>query len=219
MSARPLLPRLFAITDSRFCGGPDALVTRVGSLLEEGLRAVILREKDLRPRDLHALGRRLLVLCRQREALLLVNDRIDVALALGADGIQLPGGSLAPLVVRPMIPPHWLVGCSCHDARQLRETTGADFALVSPYRQPGSHPTEQAPLGEEGLRRLVGAARGLPLLALGGIEQEDIPGALAAGAWGVAAISGLLRPGASLSPWLQRLAMAGKNSPASSSPG
>jgi thiamine-phosphate diphosphorylase len=219
VSAPPPVPRLIAISDSRFCGGVEPMIRRLGELLEGGLPAVIIREKTLSPREVHALGRRLMPLCRRHGALLLVNDRVDVALALQADGVHLPGGSLSVPVVRGLIPAHWLLGCSCHDVVQLTDALGASYVLISPFRAPGSHASDAAPLGVEGLRDFVRKVPRLPMLALGGIEREDIRPALKAGAHGVAAISGLLRPDADVAGWLQELEIGGKNSQASSSPG
>lgn len=215
-----MIPRLLAISDVMACGGVDGFVRHAMRLAEAGLPALMLRERRLSPRELLELGRRLKPGLRAAGCLLVINDRIDVALALDADGVQLPGGALPVAEARRILPRAALIGKSCHNAAELAEARsgGADWALLSPFRAPKSHPSELPPLGPEGFALLVRDAE-LPVLALGGIEPSDIAPAIAAGAWGVAAITGLMSPDACVESWLQELERAGKNSRASSSPG
>jgi thiamine-phosphate pyrophosphorylase len=109
-----------------------------------------------------------------------VNDRADVALAAGAEGVQLPGSGLSPAEVRA-IGPQLKIGMSIHSAKEVTEA--ADFCVLSPiFESPG----KGAPIGTAAIREA--AARGVPILALGGVDVANARECLAAGATGVAAI-------------------------------
>jgi thiamine-phosphate pyrophosphorylase len=153
-----------------------------------GRAAVHLREKDLGGRPQLALARRLAAACRAHGALLLVNDRVDVALAAGADGVHLPAAGLPPAEARRLLPPGALVGVSCHgedDVRRARDG-GADYATFGPVFDTPSKRGYGPPVGLAALER---AARlGLPLVALGGLDPARAVAARAAGAHGVAVL-------------------------------
>ena len=120
---------------------------------------------------------------------LFVNDRLDVALAAGADGVQLGAGSLDVADAR-RVRPSWVVGRSVHavaDALAAR-AAGADYLLAGPVFATPTHP-DAVPLGLAGLSAIV--AVGLPVIAIGGVTVERIGGVRAAGAWGAAAIRAL----------------------------
>ncbi len=150
--------------------------------------AVHLREKDLGGAALLALARELLPVCRARGALLLVNDRLDVAMAAGADGAHLPAAGIPPGEARRLLGPGALLGVSCHGVDDVARALagGADYATFSPVWDTPSKRAYGAPVGLDALAR---AARlGLPLVALGGVEPGNAAQAFAAGAAGVAAI-------------------------------
>jgi thiamine-phosphate pyrophosphorylase len=157
-----------------------------GSGLDPGDVAVQLREKDLDGRALSDLGRALRATTAAAGVRLFINDRIDVALAVGADGVHLGGTSLAPTEARA-IAPMLAVAVSTHGLAEVRAAIGnAAFAVFGPIRETPSKRAYGPPLG---IDALAGAARlGLPLLALGGLEARDVPEVLAAGAHGVACI-------------------------------
>src|SRR5438445_9046920 len=110
---RSSLPELVLVTDRTATGGRD-LVAVVEAALDAGLPAVQLREKDLPGRPLLALAERLRAATARTGALLFVNDRLDVALAAGADGVQLGTGSVPVEIARRLLPPGTLVGISTH---------------------------------------------------------------------------------------------------------
>ncbi len=150
--------------------------------------AVHLREKDLGGAALLALARELLPVCRARGALLLVNDRLDVAMAAGADGAHLPAAGIPPGEARRLLGPGALLGVSCHGVDDVARALagGADYATFSPVWDTPSKRAYGAPVGLDALAR---AARlGLPLVALGGVEPGNAAQAFAAGAAGVVAI-------------------------------
>ncbi len=188
MKALPALPRLHAVTDERIARRPD--LDRVAQQLAAGGR------EDL---AFHARGRALSGLEHYELAVrlsacpparLFVNDRLDVALAAGAAGVQLGQGSLEPEDAR-RLNPAWWIGKSVHDLREAEaaHASGADYLLVGPVFPTATHP-DWAPLGLARLQEIVGL--GLPVIAIGGVGPERMPELMAGAAiHGVAAIRAL----------------------------
>jgi len=182
------LPDLHLVTDRTACPDLPARLAAALAGAPPGRVAVHLREKDLPGGALLALGWPLLEVCRRRGARLLVNDRLDVALALGADGVHLPAAGVPPAEARRLLGPAALIGVSCHGAAEVERARqgGASFATFSPVWDTPSKRSYGPP---QGLEALAAAARlGLPLVALGGVDPENAAQAYGAGASGVAAI-------------------------------
>ncbi|HHJ64339.1 MAG TPA: thiamine phosphate synthase [Aquifex aeolicus] len=180
------LPRLYAITDRRkFRAG---FTTALEGILRRNVKMIQLREKDLGGRELYSLARQARELTEQYGALLLINERLDIAVAVGADGVHLPEKGLPPGVVKDLFP-HLLVGYSAHSLEGVlyAQKEGADFVTLSPIFRTESHP-EAEPLGLEELKR-VSAKVNVPIYALGGVTQERIELCLKNGAYGVAGIT------------------------------
>ena len=184
---RPELPRLHAITDERIARRPD--LERIAAALAAGAPGLALHARGHTLTGLEHY--RLAVRLRQpsSNARLFINDRLDVALATGADGVQLRTGSLDVADARAL-GPDWLVGRSVHTTAEATaaRAAGADYLLAGPVFPTATHPGA-APLGLEGIRAV--AAVGLPVIAIGGVTAERIADLRAAGAWGVAAIRAL----------------------------
>lgn len=158
--------------------------------LDAGLPAVQLREKDLPGRALLGLAERLRAATAARGARLYVNDRIDVALAVGADGVQLGEASLPVAAARSLLPATTAVFESTHSVAAARASV-ADVVVFGPiYDTPSKRPFG-VPQGE---RRLADAALAcpVPVLAIGGIDAATAPRCRAAGAAGVAVIRAIL---------------------------
>lgn len=194
MSRRPIL---YYITDSSQLGHPQQVLGRIRAAYAAGVDWIQIREKKMTTRDLCRLVEQALALPEKGDARLLVNERLDVALACGADGVHLPADSLPVAVVRNAVPvggsaewpPEWLVGASCHSPAQVEAAAreGASFAVLGPvFETPG----KGAPLGLEPLRQACCAVaeREFPVLALGGVNLENARACLEAGAAGLAAI-------------------------------
>jgi thiamine-phosphate pyrophosphorylase len=164
-----------------------SLVETVRAALEgapRGRVAVQARAKGASARALSELSAALLPICRAAGAPLVVNDRADVAHAIGADGVQLPEDSLHVSQARAVLGPHALVGCSCHDRGGLERAAleDASYALLAPI---GLVPEKGTPLGVEGFARAV-AGLPLPVFALGGVTPALAPSLRRAGAAGLA---------------------------------
>ena len=184
--------RVYLITDRRQAPGGD-IVRAVALALDGGIRAVQLREKDLPGKELYRLADRIRELTARYGARLLVNDRIDVVLAVGADGVHLGGSSMPASVARRLLGKESLIGCSTHNTRELRDAAdqGADFATFGPVYPTPSKAAYGPPVG---VSALAAASREtiLPLFALGGVGAGNAREAIEAGAFGIALISYVL---------------------------
>jgi thiamine-phosphate pyrophosphorylase len=184
--------RLYLVTDRRGTRGRPLLGV-VDACLGAGLHAVQLREKDLPADDLFRLATELRGLTARHGARLLVNDRLDVALAVDADGVHLPAAGLNPGVARRLLGSDRLVGLSTHspDEAAAAAAAGADFAVFGPvYDTPSKRAYGEA----QGLGPLRDACRRarLPVLAIGGVTVPRVREVRDAGAAGVAVIRALL---------------------------
>ncbi len=167
-----------------------ALIDSIGRNLASGIEWIQIREKDLSARDLFDLTCQVLKLPNPHGSKILVNTRVDVALAAGAAGVHLPAGSPAPRVWRALTPPGFQIGVSCHTIDEVRgaEDEGADYAVFGPVFAPLSKAAGLEPRGIEGLARAVRAVD-IPVLALGGLTEVNTQDCVQAGAAGIAAIS------------------------------
>lgn len=183
--------RLYLITDrARMKPTPERALEAALSAVPPGAAGVQLRERDLNPRELLALGERLLPICRGHQAPLLINDRLDVALALGADGVHLRASSFDVSDARRALGPDRLIGVSCHGRAQVERATGADFVTLGPLFDTPSKRKFGQPLGLEGFAAAL-VPGGPPAIALGGINLLTGKLALQAGARGLSAIRAL----------------------------
>lgn len=185
--AHPL--RLCYITDRRALA-PQPLIPQIAEAARAGVELIQIREKDLGTRELVELTRAALEAAGGTAARVVVNDRLDVALALGAGGIHLARESLPARVVRQMVPEGFLIGVSCHSLEEAleAESSHADYILLGPIFPTPSKLRYGPPLGLETLRTVATRVT-IPILALGGMNVEHVSECLAAGASGVAGIS------------------------------
>ena len=199
----PLRFRLYAITDRRLCA-PRTLYDTLHSLLDVGVSAIQLREKDLNDTEYIKLAESLCTLCHTYSAQLFINSRIEIAMNVGADGIHLPGDSASVEKVIEETNRRFIIGCSIHtlvEAKQ-RETEGADFITYSPIYPTLSKPGYGPVVGPDKIGieddldglRAVTAGINIPVFALGGITPERVSECRDAGAYGVAVMSGVMSP-------------------------
>jgi thiamine-phosphate diphosphorylase len=176
------LPPLLVLTDRSQCSG--TLVDTVGAAVDGGARAVVLREKDLPEGERNRLAEQLRALLDPVDGLLI---RAGAAASAGADALHLAARDPLPRP-RPA-----LVGRSCHSPDELARARaeGCDYVTVSPVFPTASKPGYGPPLRPTGLAELVAGAP--PVYALGGVQPDDVPGCLAAGARGVAVMGAIMR--------------------------
>jgi len=184
--------RLTLVTDRTQTRGRE-LTALVTQCVAAGLPAVQVREKDLTAAELAALCRRLRGPTRESGALLVVNDRADVALAVGADAVQRTHASLSVAEIRTVVERRLSIGASVHsrDDALTAEAEGADWIVFGPVYDTASKRQYGPPQGLAKLETVARAVR-IPVIAIGGITPERVAEVRAAGAHGVAAISAIL---------------------------
>jgi thiamine-phosphate diphosphorylase len=189
------------VTDRRRLVSADApagawrgcLLAQVRHAVEAGVDLIQVRERDLEAAMLAALVFDLLTVTRDTSTHLVVNDRIDVALACGADGVHLRGDSIPVAAARRLAPPGFLIGRSVHGVDEAARAAGADYFIAGTVFSSASKSGEAPLLGVDGLRAVVEAVDG-PVLAIGGIAGDRINQIAAAGAAGFAAIGLFMEP-------------------------
>ncbi len=187
------LPKLYPITDRRLSGLSHA--EQVERLCEGGARVIQLREKLLSPREFYREAEAALGAARRWGARLVINDRADVALALGADGVHLGQDDLPPGAARALLGEGAIIGFSTHSVAQAAEAArmSVNYVAIGPVFQTSSKEKPDPVVGLEGVRRVRGSMREtLPLVAIGGITAENARAVLDAGADSVAVVSALL---------------------------
>jgi thiamine-phosphate pyrophosphorylase len=161
--------------------------------LEGGVKAIQLREKDLEPKKLFNLAEKARSLSASYNAALFINDRIDVALAVDADGVQLGKTSLPIDTARELLGPTRTIGASTHTLEEARdaERQGADFVLFGPVYFTASKAAFGAPQGLAALIKIVENIA-LPVYAIGGIKPENVREVMGVGIRGIALISSVI---------------------------
>ena len=187
------LPKLYLITDRKQTYKQRRLVDTVKELLQAGIRMVQLREKDLSAAELYPLARDLRLLTHRYNALLLINDRIDIAQAVGADGVHLGGHSLPIKKTREILGSQALIGVSTHSALEAEsaQNQGADFITYGPVFFTPSKAPFGPPVGVNSLQTVCNCCK-IPVYALGGVKIDNTVEIMNSGAYGVSMISALL---------------------------
>ena len=189
-------PALCLVTDRRrLAGGDDhadaargRLVAWIARAVRAGVDLIQIRERDLDARSLARLVEDAIAVARPAGARVVVNDRLDVALACGAEGVHLRGDSLPPRAARTLAPPGFLIGRSVHGVAEAARVAGeVDYLIAGTVFATPSKPPDHPLLGLDGLAAVVRAVR-VPVLAIGGITLERLPEVAATGAAGVAGI-------------------------------
>jgi len=180
--------RLLLVTDDDLLAGRD-LVGAVREAVAGGATAVQLRLKRATARELATAGRALMAAV---EVPLFVNDRLDVALAIGAAGVHLGPDDVPAARARDLAPPGFLIGASVGLESEIPNGEAADYWGIGPWRVTGTKRDAGAALGAAGFAALRARAGRRPSVAIGGVRVEDVPAILGAGAAGVAVVSGIL---------------------------
>ncbi len=182
------LLRLMLVTDDRLVGARDP-VEVCRAAVRGGVTSVELRLKDTSARELLHTARALVAAL---DVPVLVNDRLDVAIAAGAAGVHLGPDDLPVRLARSAAPAGFLVGASVGTEGEIPNGLGADYWGVGPYRGSTTKADAGAPLGPEGFRRIAERSGGIPCVVIGGVLPEDWEPVREAGGVGVAVVSGIL---------------------------
>ncbi len=182
-------PGVYLVTDRAALGGRP-LVDVVDLAVAGGVSMVQVREKDATAREFVELARTLAGLLRARGVPLLVNDRVDVALAVGADGVHVGQDDMHPADVRALVGPEALVGLSVTGTADVRAARGlpVDYLGVGPVFATATKKDAGAPLGLDGLAAMIALAE-VPVVAIGAIGSDNAAAVMARGAAGVAVVS------------------------------
>lgn len=200
--------RLIVITD-RAAAAPRSVAQVVREALAAGAPAIQLRDKSASARGLYDSGQELLPIARDAGALFFVNDRLDVALALGADGVHVGPDDLPVASLRAVVPPGFLIGTSTDDPQVATRlvAAGADYIGCGTVYPTGTKPDAGEVIGLDGLERVARAVP-VPVVAVGGItppRSGEIARTAAAGIALVSALMGAADIGAAvrelLDPW------------------
>jgi thiamine-phosphate pyrophosphorylase len=186
MTATPF--RLCYITD-RLGLASEPLLPFIQAVAQAGVDLIQLREKNLPTQELVKLAEAATGICRGTITKIVINDRLDVAIGIAADGVHLGGQSLPAEIVRREAGRNFIVGVSCHslDEAQRADAGGADYVLLGPIFETPSKLRYGPPLGLSKLSEVAKCIK-TPVLALGGITVENAQACAAAGATGIAGI-------------------------------
>lgn len=179
-----MLKGVYFITDSKF-GSHEELAKKA---LELGVRLIQLREKKMKDRELLKVAKKLRELTESYDALLIINDRIDLALACEADGVHLGQEDLPLEVARELF--NGIIGVSVHSVEEAREAKKADYLGAGPVFATTTKEDAKAPIGVDGLKKII-LATNLPVFAIGGIKLENVKIVLDCKVAGVAVVSAI----------------------------
>lgn len=192
-SKKPIDFRLYLITDRKLVTRHSSLVTAVEEALKGGVKAVQLREKNLTIRGLLDMAYKLREITEIYKAKLFINDRVDVAMAVEADGVHLGQSSMPAHAAKKASKGKLVAGVSTHSLAEALEAErdGADFITFGPVYPTPSKLKYGEPVGTDALNKVCNAVS-IPVFAIGGIKTENIKSVLDPGADGVAVISAIL---------------------------
>ncbi len=186
------LPKIYPITDTRIAKLTHA--EQVQKLVEGGAEIIQLRDKHASPKDFYESAREALIIARKRNVKIIINDRVDIALALKADGVHLGQDDLPPESARVILGDRAIIGFSTHNLKQVVNAINLpiDYLAIGPVYATRTKENPEEIVGLEGVNEVREAVGDFPLVAIGGITSENFRAVLEAGANSVAIISGLL---------------------------
>jgi thiamine-phosphate pyrophosphorylase len=186
------LPEIYPITDTRITNLSHA--EQVKRLIDGGAETIQLREKYAEPKDFYADAQEALKIARKNNVKIIINDRVDIALALRADGVHLGQDDLPPEQARKILGEKVIIGFSTHNLKQAIESIKLpiDYLAIGPVFATQTKENPENIVGIETLKKVRAAIGNFPLVAIGGITSENFRKVLDAGADSVALINGLL---------------------------
>jgi thiamine-phosphate pyrophosphorylase len=193
MSKKNIDFKLYLITDNKLITRHSSLISVVRKALKGGVKAVQLREKNLETLELLKIANKMSDVTKQFNASFFINDRFDIALAVGADGVHLTRNSIPASAVRKAVKKKLLIGVSTHSLKEAREAEkgGADFITVGPVYRTPSKLKYGKPIGLDTLQKITSRVS-LPVFAIGGVKSSNIKFIKEAGAYGAAMIREVL---------------------------
>lgn len=185
--------QIYPITDVRISGLTHA--EQVSLLIKGGATLIQLREKNLPPRDFFAQAEEAMKVARRNRVRIIINDRVDIAIALKADGVHLGQDDMPPQAARRILGVHALIGYSTHNRDQaiIASQEPIDYLALGPIHATASKADSEPVVGLIGLREVRDVIGNLPLVAIGGITTENVQDTLNAGANCAAVIGGVLK--------------------------
>jgi len=182
---------LYFITDSRLTG--RTVLEDVGSAIHAGVKIIQYREKDLTTREMIDEAGKICRLCRENDVLFIINDRVDIALAVDADGVHLGNEDMPYEAARRILGNTKIIGLTVHDVGEAieAERIGADYIGISPIFETTTKPDAGTPAGTDLIKYIKKAVK-IPFVAIGGINQDNIKSVLEAGARSIAVISAIV---------------------------
>ena len=183
--------RLYAVTDRAWAADEDALMDQIAAAIDGGAGIVQLREKHLDHDAFLREARRFVALCREKGVISIINDAVDIAAAVGADGVHVGQSDLAAGRAREVLGPDKLIGVSAHSVEEAlaAQAAGADYLGVGAAFVTGTK-TDAAPISRDTIRAIT-AAVDIPVVAIGGISRDNITELAGCGLDGVAVVSAL----------------------------
>ncbi len=191
MRVQPQQLRLYAVTDRAWAADTDAFFAQIEAAIDGGAAFVQLREKHLGQDDFLAEARRFVALCREKGAVSIINDNVEIAAEVGADGVHVGQEDLACGRARAILGPDRIIGVSAHNVEEAlaAQAAGADYLGVGAAFV--SHTKGDAkPIAAEAMAAIT-AAVDIPVVAIGGITRENLPTLAGRGLDGVAVVSAL----------------------------
>lgn len=183
--------RLYAVTDRAWAADEDALMDQIAAAIDGGAGIVQLREKHLDHDAFLKEARRFVALCREKGVISIINDAVDIAAAVGADGVHVGQSDLAAGRAREVLGPDKLIGVSAHSVEEAlaAQAAGADYLGVGAAFVTGTK-ADAAPISRDTIRAIT-AAVDIPVVAIGGISRDNITELAGCGLDGVAVVSAL----------------------------
>jgi thiamine-phosphate pyrophosphorylase len=197
--------KIYPLTDVRLSGLSH--VEQVLRLSDGGANLIQLREKNLTPRQFFKQAEEALHIARQRGVRIVINDRVDIALALEADGVHLGQDDFPPEAARRLLGDRAIIGVSTHSVEQARRASRlpVNYLAIGPIFPTSSKTDLEPVLGLGGLRRVRDAIGNFPLVAIGGITRENAREVLESGADAIALIGALLANGTEITERIKSL--------------
>lgn len=195
MNISPEMFRLYAVTDRAWAADEEDFFRQIEAAVRGGAAIVQLREKRLGNADFLAEAKRFVSLCRTLGAVSIINDRADIALAAGADGVHVGQSDLEAGRARALLGPDKIIGVSAHSPEEARRArkAGANYLGCGAAFATGTK-SDAKPISKETIRTVTAAA-GVPVVAIGGVNRENILELRGLGLAGVAVVSGIFAQG------------------------